>query len=145
MSEVVVQVPTGWTVLEDPPEGVALVALAPADDAPVRANLVVTMGDRPSATVDEFLDAVLGQLFESLDGGELVDAWTVDEPEAAPPTLGQRYVVRYRSGDATVVLVQQHTWLDDALVTVSVTAAEDAPDDLVDVLVRCLEPSVGPG
>ena len=36
-------------------------------------------------------------------------------------------------------MVQQHTWIDDTIVVVTVTAPIDLADDLVVVLSRCLE------
>lgn len=147
MNEAIVQVPNGWIVADDPPDGLALVALAPESDAPVRANLVVTISDRADLElpdddeIDGYLDGVVGQLLAGLDGAELLEAWTTDALDAPVPTRGQRYVVRYTAGAVGVLLVQQHTWVDDALVVVSVTAAEDTPADEVDVLVRCLDPA----
>lgn len=139
--EVTVEVPDGWTTVDDVPDGLALVALAPPGDGAVRANLVVTMSDRPDGSVDDHLDAVLEQLLGTLDGSELLDAWTMDDLEAVPPVVARRHVVRYRDAGTAVVLAQQLTWIGDALVTVSITTADDTPEDMVEVLVRCLEPT----
>ena len=134
-----IDIPTGWLVGE-PPEGVALMAVEPVLDAPVRASLVVTVVERPAGDdVDRYLDGVLAALLGELVDAHLVDVWTTDQPLAAPPTLGQRLVVGHRVGDVEVDLVQQHTWIDDTIVVVSVTTPIDTGDEQVELLCRCLE------
>jgi hypothetical protein len=141
MIDATVQVPNGWLVGDDPPAGVGLVAVEPTTNGAVRANLVVTMIARPAYDdVNAYLDDVLASLLTDLDGASLLDAWTTDRPDAVPPTLGQRIVLEHRLGDATATLVQEHTWIDDTIVVVTVTVRPDAPDDVVDMLARCLTP-----
>ena len=139
MIDAVVQVPSGWLVVEPPP-GVALAAMDPTADGVVRTNLVVTMVDRPAVNdVEAYLDAVLATLLTELNDARLVDAWTTDNRRGQPPTLGQRILVHHRVGAEMVAMVQQHTWIEDTVVVVTVTAPVDLADDLVVVLSECLE------
>ena len=140
MIDTLVQVPAGWLVAESPPEGIALAAIDPAGDGPLRTNLVVTMVDRPAVNdVERYLDSVLANLLTELDDARLVDAWTTDNRRGQPPTLGQRILVHHRVGAELVAVVQQHTWIDDTIVVVTVTSPIDLADDLVVVLSSCLE------
>ena len=139
MIDALVQVPGGWLVVEPPP-GVALAAMDPTGDGAVRTNLVVTMVDRPAVNdVEAYLDAVLAALLTELNDARLVDAWTTDNRRGQPPTLGQRILVHHRVGAELVAVVQQHTWIDDTIVVVTVTSPIDLADDVVVVLSSCLE------
>ena len=87
MIDTLVQVPAGWLVAESPPEGIALAAIDPAGDGPLRTNLVVTMVDRPAVNdVDRYLDSVLANLM------------TPDWSTRGPPTTAAANGPRSASG-----------------------------------------------
>ena len=141
MIDAIVDIPNGWIVAEPPP-GVALVATEPLDRPAPRANLVVTMIDRPAAhDVESYLDAVLGHLLVDLDDAELIDAWTND---AGADQHSERLLLRHSVAGHVVDTVQQHTWFDDTVVIVTVTAPVDLDPERAAALVTCLEPRLAP-
>ena len=111
--------------------------------SPIRANLVVTMVDRPTSNdVDAYLSDVLQRLNTELKDAELVEVWTIAQPEAASDVLQQRFIVRHTVSEVAVEMIQQHTWIDDTIVVVTATVPVDLPNDMARVVSDCLD-SVG--
>jgi len=166
MINALVNTPTSWNVVEPPP-GVALVAIEPAAvDADgkrtFRPNVVVTMVDRPAGDdVDAYIEDVIAHLLVDLDGAELIDVFTIRQPidltadpadaassaagagdavpSAAGPNFGQRLIVQHRLGEITLETVQQHSWVDDTVVIVTVTVPVGRADELAPTLSNCLD------
>lgn len=147
-----VEIPAGWTVI-DPPDGLALVAVDPGDDADdtsFRPNLVVTYQDRSDGRrdvepdvehVNEYLDTLLDALETSLPEATVLGVWTAGASADAPAVLAtQRVLVGYRTPDGDEVdMMQQHVWLGGEIVTATATVPADAEQAMIDTLNACLE------
>lgn len=145
-----VAVPAGWTIV-DPPPGIALLAVAPDDEASFRPTLVVTHQDRPPAgepavepaveDVNAWLEMLLDVLETQLDRAQVIGVWTAGRSVDAPERLAtQRVLVAHRTADdVDVEMLQQHVWTDGAIVTLTATVGADADQATVDTLNACLE------
>jgi hypothetical protein len=138
MMNATLTVPHGWTVLNPPPPGIALVAIEPTVTGDFCSNVVVTTIERP---VNDDVDAYLENLVETLpvdfEDAEILDVWLVHDPD--PTLLAQRLVMQHRVCASVVHLVQQHTWLGDAIVIVSLTVPADVVHAHAQELIDCLD------
>jgi hypothetical protein len=137
MINATVLVPHGWTVL-NPPQGVALVAIAPTVSGDFCSNVVVTTIERPvNDDVDMYLESLVDRLPGGFEDAEILDVWLVHDPD---PTLhAQRLVMEHRVGASLVHMVQQHTWLDDTIVIVTLTVPADLAEATAQELIDCLD------
>lgn len=137
MINATVLVPHGWTVL-NPPAGVALVAIAPTVSGDFCSNIVVTTIERPvSEDVDAYLEGLVESLPTDFEDAEILDVWLVHDPD--PTLLAQRLVMQHRVGSSVVHMVQQHTWLDDTVVIVTLTVPADLDEATAQELIDSLD------
>ena len=144
-------VPLGWTVVE-PPDGVAFVAIAdePDDAATFRSNLVVTHQPRSAGSVGEpsveevnaYVETLLDALEANLADATILGVWTSGSDGDRLAT--QRVLLAYRApvGDDDTVeveMLQQHLWLADDIVTITVTVPAGVDQPAIDVLNTCVE------
>lgn len=130
-------VPHGWTVL-NPPAGISLVAIAPTGTGDFCSNVVVTTIERPlNDNVDDYLEDLVERLPVDFEDAEILDVWLVHDPD--PTVVAQRLVMEHRVGASLVHMVQQHTWMGDTIVIVTLTVPADLPDDSAQELIDCLD------
>jgi hypothetical protein len=138
-----ISVPTGWMMV-DPPDGVSLIAVEPEPNGDVRANLVVTMTPRPDGLgevtpemIDEYLNGAVERLTAELDEFDLIAGWTAAVSAGEAPT--QRLVGHHSVQGTTVEMIQQHIWIEDAVVVVTATVPLGIDEQMTAVLDECLE------
>jgi hypothetical protein len=130
-------VPHGWTVL-NPPPGVALVAISPIVRGDFCSNVVVTTIERPvHDDVDAYLESLVDRLPADFEDAEILDVWLVHDPD--PALLAQRLVMEHRVGTSMVHMVQQHNWIGDTIVIVTLTVPADLAEATAQELLGCLD------